>query len=102
MALKKPLIIGGGVVVAVVVIVAVGAIVFLSSIDGIVKAAVEEAEPRITKAEVKLETVEISLTSGAGRLAGLKVGNPQGFKTESAFRLGEIAIQVDLGRPTAN
>jgi hypothetical protein len=81
-------------------VVVVAGIVFLSSIDGIVKQAVEEFGPRITKAEVKLETVEISMTSGSGRLAGLKVGNPQGFKTESAFRLGEIAVKLNLDATT--
>jgi hypothetical protein len=39
--------------------------------------------------------VELDLTSGKGALRGLVVGNPEGFKTPSAFQLGAISIKVD-------
>jgi hypothetical protein len=37
--------------------------------------------------------VVISPTSGAGMLSGLKMGNPAGFKTDSAFSLGQISVR---------
>ena len=41
--------------------------------------------------------MELDLTSGKGALRGLKVGNPEGFETPSAFQLGAISIKVDTG-----
>ena len=44
-----------------------------------------------------------SATSGEGVLRGLKMGNPKGFKSDSAFRLGEVRVRIDidsLGRDT--
>lgn len=100
MAARKPLIIGGGIVGAVLVVIVVAVIVLFSSIDSIIKAAVEKFGPEITQAKVTLDEVSLSTTSGEGRLAGLFVGNPKGFKTESAFKLGEIGIKVDVGTVT--
>ena len=92
--MKKFLLIGGG-LVALLIIVVVAVVVFVfSELDSIVKAAVEEVGSEATKTEVRLDDVEISLTSGKGALRGLKVGNPGGFATDSAMRLG--AISVDL------
>jgi hypothetical protein len=34
--------------------------------------------------------------SGQGRLKGLVVGNPQGFQTESSFKLADAKVSVDL------
>lgn len=96
--MKKFLLIGGG-LVAVLAIIVVALVVFVfSELDSIVKAAVEEVGSEATKTEVRLDDVEISLTSGKGALRGLKVGNPRGFATDSAMSLG--AISVDLNTDT--
>jgi hypothetical protein len=44
--------------------------------------------------EVRLNEAEVSATSGQGALLGLTIGNPKGFKTDSAFRLGEISLTL--------
>jgi hypothetical protein len=93
--MKKTLLIGGG-VVGVAVIGAVAVIVFvLSSIDSLIQEAVETYGSEITQAEVKLAEVNLDATSGKGALRGLKVGNPAGFNTPSAFQLGAISITLD-------
>jgi uncharacterized protein involved in outer membrane biogenesis len=46
---------------------------------------------------VRLNSAEVSATSGTGALRGLYVGNPQGFKTAGAFKLGEISLTLDVG-----
>jgi hypothetical protein len=93
--MKKGLVIGGSVVGAIIVIaVAVFAFV-LSNLDGLVKEAVEKVGGEATRSKVALDKVEISLKSGSGRLAGLTVGNPAGFKTPSAFELGAIKVTLD-------
>jgi hypothetical protein len=94
--MKKGLLIGGGIVVVAIVAVV---IFLISSIDSIVKTAVEEFGSKATKTRVTLNEVEIS-TSGTGALRGFTMGNPAGFKTESAVKLGEIKIDIDVGSVT--
>lgn len=95
--MKRWLLIGGGVVVVVIVAVAVG---LFSSINSLIQEAVEKYGSEITKTEVRLKEVDISPTSGKGVLRGLKVGNPEGFETESAFSLGEVSVILDIGTVT--
>jgi len=91
--------IGLGVVVVGIVV----AVYFvISSLDGIIQQAVEEYGSEITQAEVKLNEVNIDIGSGKGGLKGLKVGNPTGFETASAFNLGEISISIDTGSVTSD
>ena len=79
------------VVVVVLVVVAVAAV--LMSLDRIVKKGVETAGPMITKVDVRLDKVSISL-AGNAQLRGLFVGNPPGYKTESAIKVGDISVAL--------
>ena len=98
--MKRGLLIGGGVVV----VLAVAAVWLLySSLDSLVRAAVEKYGSEITRTEVRLNEAVIFAASGEGVLRGLKMGNPRGFKSDSAFRLGEVRVRIDidsLGRDT--
>lgn len=96
--MKKGIMIGGG--VAVLAVIAV--IYFWSNVGSIIKAAVEKYGSEITQAKVTLNEVDLSATSGEGMLKGLTVGNPAGFKTESAFKLGAVSLKVDTGTITGN
>ncbi|MGJ8651719.1 MAG: hypothetical protein ACSHX8_00465 [Opitutaceae bacterium] len=62
-----------------------------------IKLGVETVGPEVTQTPVTLADVNISLLSGKGTLQGLKVGNPEGFKSENIFSLGQIDIEVDKG-----
>ena len=100
--MKKLLLVGGG-VVAVAVIGAIAVFVFvLSSLDGLIQQAVERYGSEITKAEVTLAEVEIDVTSGKGALRGLRIGNPAGFETPSAFQLGAVSIAIDTDTITSD
>ena len=89
--MKRLLYIGGAVLILAVIL-----LYFLySSLDSIVKAAVEKYGSEITQATVRLNSVRIELASGKGALRGLTVGNPPGFKTDRALSLGEISLQLD-------
>src|SRR2546422_6759268 len=91
----KKLIIRVVVVLLVLLVVAVGvSIYFLGSI---VKKGVETVGPQITGTEIKLDSATLSLLSGSGKLKGLFIGNPQGFKTESAIRVSAVSIGVAPG-----
>ena len=93
--MKRIVLITAG-VVGVAVVGAIAMVIFvLSSLDGLVQEAVETYGSEITQAEVKLAEVELDATSGKGALRGLKVGNPAGFNTPSAFELGAVSIIVD-------
>jgi hypothetical protein len=98
--MKKIISIVGGLIA--VVIIAVVVFVFVFAGDAI-KVAVEEIGPKLTKSEVKLDKVELSLASGKAALSGLKVGNPATFTTPHAFRLDNISVTIDtssIGKDT--
>jgi hypothetical protein len=80
-------------------IIAVAAIYFLgsSALNKGVKSGVETFGPRVTQTSVTLEDVNISVFSGSGTLKQLKVGNPEGYKSENIFALGQIDLKVDTG-----
>ena len=90
--MRKWLMAGGGLLVLFV------AAVFLlfSSLETLTVKAVETNGSEITQTKVSLMEAELSLASGKLALRGLKIGNPQNFKSENAFELGEISVKVDL------
>ncbi|MBL6929602.1 MAG: hypothetical protein ISR44_10560 [Rhodospirillales bacterium] len=97
--MKRGILIGGA---GLVVIIVVGVVFLWSNIGGIIKSAVEEFGTKILKAEVTLNEVDISTTSGSGALKGLNIGNPSGFETDKAFSLGLVSIKLDTGTITSD
>jgi hypothetical protein len=77
------------------VLLGVAAFVFLANINTIVKTGVETGGPMVLKVPVSLESSDLSLLSGS-RLSGLTVGNPDGYKSTHAFKLDDIAIDLDF------
>lgn len=77
-------------------VIAVGAGIWLaSSLDSLVKSAIETYGPEITGVSVKVGSVRLSPTSGQGTIKGLRLGNPPGYKTGQAFALSEISVTLD-------
>lgn len=91
MKTRKWLIAAGLVAVAVIG----GVVWFASSLDSLVKSAIETFGPEVTGVAVKVGGVRISPADGKGTISGLVIGNPKGFKSETAFKLGEISVTVD-------
>jgi hypothetical protein len=89
---------------AVIVVIVLGGLFYLwSNLGSLIKTAVEEAGSRVTQVKVTLKEADTgNLTSGAMALRGLVVGNPSGFKTDSAFQLGEISVKVDPSTVTSD
>jgi hypothetical protein len=98
--MKRTLWIAGGGALTLIAVVAIAMTVLLSNIGSLIKAAVETYGREALQAKVALASADVSLKSGEGRLAGLVVGNPQGFATPSALTLGEIKVTVDTARTT--
>jgi uncharacterized protein involved in outer membrane biogenesis len=82
----------GVLVVAVILLVAV---VFFAG--PVVKGAVNGAGPRLLGVPVSVQHVQVSLLTGRFGLRELVVGNPKGFSTPSAMRLGEVAVDIRMG-----
>jgi hypothetical protein len=95
--MKKIILIGGGLVVVVIV---AAVFLFASNIDALVKTAVEKGGSEATQVKVTLAKAEVKLTEGSASLSGLVVGNPDGFKTDSAFELGAISVKIDTATIT--
>jgi uncharacterized protein involved in outer membrane biogenesis len=91
--MKKLLYIGG----ALLVVIAIGLYFLFSSLNSIVKRVVEKVGSDATQVRVSLSGVDIQITTGKGAMRGLTVRNPSGFKSDWAFNLGEISLQVDVG-----
>ncbi len=100
--MKKGLKIGIGVAAALIVVLAVVFYFVLTSLGSLIVAAVERFGSEATQAEVALDGAEVSVTSGEGALRGLRVGNPKGFATDSALRLGEISLKLDVATVTSD
>jgi hypothetical protein len=95
----KKILIAGGVLILIVV---VAVILLISNIDTIIKKGVETVGPKILQAPVTLKDVDISVSSGSGELSGLTIGNPSGYNTEYAFKLGSIAVELDVKSVTTD
>jgi uncharacterized protein involved in outer membrane biogenesis len=80
------------VLVLLVVAAVVAAFVMLNSL---VKTSVETIVPKLTQTTVKLQSVKLSPFSGHGEIRGLEIGNPQGFKTPYAVKLGGFTLDLD-------
>lgn len=89
--------------VILIVIVGAGLFYVWQNRDTFIKTAVEEAGSRATQVGVTLNEVDTQdVLGGTVALRGLVVGNPSGFKTESAFKLGEVSVKVDPASVTSD
>jgi hypothetical protein len=90
--MKKWIFIGAGVVVVIIVILLVFGI---SKIGPLIKTAVNTYGPTITKTDLRLEDVGVSLFSGEVKLKEFYLGNPKGFTSPQAMRVKSIFVNVD-------
>ena len=84
------------------VILVVGAVLLYSSLGTIITTAVTSAGPEILRAKVSLRETLIDASTGKGSLRGLLIGNPEGFATESAFKMEEVEVTLDTGSITSD
>jgi len=66
-------------------------------IDTLVKKGVEKVGPMLTKTTVNVDAVSLSLLSGGGSIKGLVVGNPEGFKSPQAIKVGNAKMSLSPG-----
>jgi uncharacterized protein involved in outer membrane biogenesis len=89
--MKKTLLWGGGILLALVAAVVICVGLFL---DKAIKKAVETVGPQLTKVTITLDDVSLSMLSGSGRIRGLVVGNPEGYKAPHAISVGTASLAL--------
>src|SRR5436190_19468882 len=83
--------------IALIVLVLLAALAVHFLLDSAIKRGVETIGPKVTKVDVKLNSVNLILLSGSGKLSGFLIGNPEGFKTPSAISVGSTSLALDPG-----
>ncbi len=83
--------------------ISAGALWYLvSNLDSLIKAAIEKYGSAATQTAVTADSVKLSLSSGAGTISGLSIGNPPGFTSPQALGVGAISVQLDTSSLTGN
>ena len=83
------------VLIVLFIILIVGLVIAFLSLDKIVHKGIESVGPAVAKVEVKVKDVHLSLFSGSGKIGGLLVGNPPGFKSPAAIQVGTVAMKLE-------
>jgi hypothetical protein len=84
----------------VLVSVAAGLLWLRGNLDGLVRDAIAKYGSAMTQAAVTVGGVEIRSSDGTGLIRDLSIGNPAGFKTPHAFKVGEIEVAIDIASVT--
>ena len=91
--MKKLLYILGGLVVLLIV----GVVVVVMSINSIAKTGIEKGGTYALGVKTTVSSVSVGILSGKFGMSGLKVANPDGFKSDKFMSLGDGGVQVSLG-----
>jgi hypothetical protein len=94
--MKKLILISVAIVIAIISVLVIG----ISKIGPLIKIAVNTYGPKITKTNVYLEDVGVSIFSAEAKLKGFYLGNPQGFNSQEAMRVKSFFVKVDKGSLT--
>jgi uncharacterized protein involved in outer membrane biogenesis len=90
--MKKWIILGGGALVVIVIILLV---VGVSNLGPMIKKTVNTYGPKITRTQVRLGDVRVSILSAEAKLKDFFLGNPKGFQSPQAMSVGSIYLNVD-------
>ncbi len=82
----------------VVVIVILGVVVWrlYANLDLIVAKMIEDVGTEVTGTSVAVSGVQLHLLDGQAAMSGLEVANPAGFSSPAIFKLGKIAVSIDV------
>jgi hypothetical protein len=80
--------------ILVVVLIALAAVAVHLYLDTAAKRTVESVGSDLMKVQVKLDLVNLSLLSGSGKIKGLVVANPEGYKTLTAISVGTTSVAL--------
>ena len=80
-------------IIALVLIALVALLIF---IDPIIKGIVENFGPEIAGVRFELESISVSLFRGRVEIKNLYMYNPEGFNSEYAVKLGDVAMETEV------
>jgi len=83
--------------VLLVVIVVLLGVIGVIAINKITKTGIERGGTYAMGVETKLSDISVGLLSGSVSLDGLAIDNPEGFKSDHFFQLGDGSVAVTLG-----
>ncbi len=93
----KKIIVGLGVGLLLLVIgVAVLGYLAVSSLDTIIETGIETVGSEIAGVKITVDSVSMSPLSGIAEVKGFVIGNPKGYKSDYAMKLGRVKIAIDL------
>jgi len=90
--MKKWFLIGG---IVVLVVVAVVLVLGVKNLGPMIKTGVNTYGPKITQTNLSIGDVKISLLSGEATLQDFLLGNPKGFTSSEAVKVGSVFVDVD-------
>ena len=82
-------------IIVVILIIALFAIIL--NLGKIVKTGINTVVPQVTKCEAHVEDVNFNVFGGKFEIKNLVIKNPEGYKTDQAFSLGHIFVNVKMG-----
>ncbi len=82
-------------IIVVVLIIALFAIIL--NLGKIVKTGINTVVPQVTKCEAHVDDVNFNVFGGKFEIKNLVIKNPEGYKTDHAFALGHIFVNVNMG-----
>ena len=82
-------------ILIVVLIIALFAIIL--NLGKIVKTGINTVVPQVTKCEAHVDDVNFNVFGGKFEIKNLVIKNPEGYKTDHAFALGHIFVNVKMG-----
>lgn len=87
-----------------VILVIIGGMIFYgaSRSGALIREAVLEYAPKATGASVSLDKVKVAIMGGKAGLANFSVGNPDGFKSDYAFKVRNIDVKIDMASLTSD
>lgn len=82
-----------GAILALILIALVALLIF---IDPIIKGVVENFGPEIAGVRFELESISVKLFRGRVEIKNLCMYNPEGFNSDYAVKLGDVAMETDI------
>jgi hypothetical protein len=79
-------------------IIVVGALLWVFSPAKMIRKGVTSFGPKVTQTSIELSDIGVSWLSGKGDIKGLRLGNPEGYKADSAI---EVPVATVAIKPTS-
>lgn len=90
------------IVIVLVLLVAAGLWFAWSKLDTLVKMGIESGTPPVVQTSVTVESVKLSPFSGTGVIEDFVIGNPKGFTSPRAVRVGRAEVALDTDSVTTD